>query len=35
MLDVLRQITDANKAGTKRQNTIIFASFDAEELSKW
>ena len=34
MLEVVRQVTEANKQGTKRQNTIIFASFDAEELRK-
>jgi hypothetical protein len=27
MLEVIRQITDTNKKGTKRGNTIIFASF--------
>lgn len=32
MLEVVRQVTDANKQGTKRQNTLFFASFDAEEL---
>lgn len=32
LLEVIRQVTNANKQGTKRQNTIIFASFDGEEL---
>ena len=31
MLEVIRQITNMNKKGTKRGNTIIFASFDLEE----
>ena len=34
LLDVIRQVTEANKQGVKRQNTIIFASFDGEELGK-
>jgi len=34
MLEVIRQITDMNKKGTKRGNTIIFASFDLEEDRK-
>lgn len=34
MLEVIRQITDMNKKGTKRGNTIIFASFDLEEDGK-
>lgn len=32
MLEVVRQVTEANKQGTKRKNTIMFISFDAEEL---
>lgn len=32
MLEVIRQVTESNKQGTKRQNTIMFISFDAEEL---
>ena len=32
MLEVVRQVTDANKKGVKRKNTIMFVSFDAEEL---
>lgn len=35
MLEVVRQVTDANKQGTKRQNTLFFASFDGEELGKF
>lgn len=31
MLDVARQLTEMNKQGTKRNNTIIFVSFDIEE----
>ena len=31
LLEVIRQITDMNKQGTKRGNTIIFVSFDLEE----
>ena len=34
MLEAIRQITDTNKKGTKRGNTIIFASFDLEENRK-
>jgi hypothetical protein len=34
MLEVIRQITNMNKKGTKRGNTIIFVSFDLEEESK-
>ena len=34
MLEVIRQITNMNKKGTKRGNTIIFASFDLEENRK-
>ena len=34
MLEVIRQITDMNKKGTKREYTIIFVSFDLEEYGK-
>ena len=34
LLEVARQVTAANKQGAKRQNTIIFACFDGEELGK-
>ena len=34
LLEVARQVTSANKQGAKRQNTIIFACFDGEELCK-
>jgi len=34
LLEVIRQIMDMNKKGTKRGNTIIFASFDLEEYRK-
>ena len=34
LLEVIKQITDMNKQGTKRGNTIIFVSFDLEEESK-
>lgn len=32
MLEVVRQVMEVNSQGTKRQNTIMFISFDAEEL---
>ena len=31
MLDVARSLTSMNKAGRKRNNTIMFVSFDVEE----
>ena len=34
LLEVIRQITDMNKKGTKREYTIIFVSFDLEEYGK-
>jgi Zn-dependent M28 family amino/carboxypeptidase len=34
LLEVIRQITDMNKQGTKRGNTIIFVSFDLGEDGK-
>jgi Zn-dependent M28 family amino/carboxypeptidase len=33
LLEVIRQLTDMNKKGTKRGNTIIFASFDLAEVN--
>ena len=35
LLEVTRQITDMNKQGTKRGNTIIFVSFDLEEENQF
>ena len=35
MLEVVRQVTKINSRGTKRQNTIMFLSFDAQELGKY
>ena len=34
MLEVVRQVTEANRHGAKRKNTIMFISFDAKELRK-
>ena len=34
MLEVARQLTEMNKQGVKRQNTIFFVSFDIEEQGK-
>ena len=31
MLEVARQLTEMNQQGVRRQNTIIFVSFDTEE----
>ena len=31
MLEVARQLTEMNQQGARRQNTIIFVSFDTEE----
>ena len=31
MLEVARQLTEINQQGARRQNTIIFVSFDTEE----
>ena len=33
-LEVARQITEMDMAGKKRQNTIIFISWDVEEMCK-
>ena len=35
LLEVTRQITELNKNGTKRGNTIIFVSFDLEEENNY
>ena len=35
MLDVARQLTEMNRRGVKRNNTIIFMSFDIEEQGKF
>ena len=35
MLEIVRQVTNENKQGTKRKNTIVFVSFDATELSRY
>ena len=34
MLEVARQLTEINQQGVRRQNTIIFVSFDVEEEGK-
>ena len=34
MLEVARQLTEMNQQGVRRQNTIIFVSFDIEEEGK-
>lgn len=31
MLEVVRQLTDRNRNGVKRKNTMIFVAFDLEE----
>ena len=31
MLEVVRQLTDRNKNGVKRKNTMIFVAFDLKE----
>ena len=35
LLEVTRQITEMNTQGTKRENTIIFVSFDLEEENNY
>lgn len=35
LLEVVRQVTELNKQGSKRQNTIFFIAFDGTELGRY